>query len=37
MFEGLLERILLNYFGKVIDGVDKGHIHLGVLSGDLVI
>ena len=31
MFEGLLEKILLSYFGKFIDGVDKGHIQLGVL------
>jgi vacuolar protein sorting-associated protein 13A/C len=37
MFEGLLERILLSYFGKFIEGVDKRHIKLGVLSGNLII
>ncbi len=37
MFEGLLERLLLSYFGKFIDGIDKNHISLGVLSGNLII
>lgn len=37
MFEGLLERILLSYFGKYIDGVEKDHISLGILRGDLII
>jgi vacuolar protein sorting-associated protein 13A/C len=37
MFEGLLERLLLSYFGKFIDGVDKNRISLGVISGNLII
>lgn len=37
MFEGLLEIILLSYFGKFIEGVDKKYISLGVLQGNLVI
>lgn len=37
MFEGLLERILLAYFGQYIDGVEKDHISLGIFSGDLII
>lgn len=37
MFEGLLERILLSYFGKFIEGVNKKDIQLGVLSGNLII
>lgn len=37
MFEGLLERLLLSYFGKFIDGVNKNHISLGVMSGNLII
>ena len=37
MFEGLLERILLLYFGRFVDGVDQKNIKLGVLSGNLII
>ena len=37
MFEGLLERILLSYFGKWIVGIDKNNLQLGVWSGDVII
>lgn len=37
MFEGLIKRILITLFGKFIDGIDKNHIQLGVLSGNLII
>lgn len=37
MFEGLLYRILLTYFGKFIEGFDRRHISLGVMSGNLLV
>jgi len=37
MFEALLEKILLNYFGKFITGLDKNNLHLGVWRGDVLI
>lgn len=37
MFEALLEKILLSYFGKFITGLDKNNLHLGVWKGDVVI
>lgn len=37
MFEKILERILLTYFGKFISGFDKNNLSLGVWSGNIVI
>jgi vacuolar protein sorting-associated protein 13A/C len=37
MFEGLLEKILANYFGKYISGLDANNLHLGVWNGNIVI
>ncbi len=37
MFEGLLEKLLANYFGKYISGLDSNNLHLGVWSGNVVI
>jgi len=35
MFEKLLESVLVQYFGKYIDGIDEKSIQVGVFSGDL--
>jgi vacuolar protein sorting-associated protein 13A/C len=37
MFEKILEKILLNYFGKYLTGFDKNNLKLGVWSGNVVI
>lgn len=37
MFEKILERILLTYFGKFITGFDQNNLKLGVWSGNVVI
>ncbi len=37
MFEGLLEKLLANYFGKYISGLDSNNLHLGVWSGNVII
>jgi vacuolar protein sorting-associated protein 13A/C len=35
MFEGMLERVLTEYFGEYIDGLDKSHLSVGLLSGQV--
>ena len=35
MFESILERILKNYLGRFINGVDSNNLHLGVWKGDV--
>ena len=37
MLESILEKILLNYFGRFISGIDKNNLHLGVWRGDVLI
>lgn len=37
MFEKLLEKVLLQIFGKFIRGFDQNNIHLGVWSGNVEI
>ncbi|KAL4492372.1 hypothetical protein ABPG72_005507 [Tetrahymena utriculariae] len=37
MFESILERILNNYFGRFITGLDQNNLHLGVWKGDIKI
>ena len=37
MFEKILEKILIQYFGKFIIGLDKNNLKLGVWSGNVVI
>lgn len=37
MFEKILEKILLTYFGRFITGFDKTNLSLGVWSGNIVI
>ena len=37
MFESILEKVLLSYFGKFISGFDKQNIHVGIFKGDLII
>lgn len=37
MFEKILEKILLQYFGRFITGLDKNNLKLGVWSGNMVI
>jgi vacuolar protein sorting-associated protein 13A/C len=37
MFEKILEKVLLNYFGRFIDGLNKNNLKLGVWSGNVVI
>lgn len=37
MLEVLLEKILLKHFGRYLSGLDRGNIHLGVWSGNLLI
>lgn len=37
MFEKILEKVLLNHFGKFITGFDKNNLKLGVWSGNVVI
>jgi len=34
MFEGLLEKFLLDYFGAYVN-FDKHHLHLSVWQGDM--
>ena len=37
MFEKVLEKILLQHFGKFIQGFDKQNISLGVWSGNVMV
>lgn len=37
MFEKILEKILIQYFGRFITGLDKNNLKLGVWSGNMVI
>ena len=37
MFEKLLQKVLMNYFGRFIDGLDKNNLKLGVWSGNVAI
>ena len=37
MFESILERILLNNFGKYIDKLDQQNLSLGFWSGEIKI
>ncbi|CAD8061213.1 unnamed protein product [Paramecium primaurelia] len=37
MFEKILQRILLTYFGKFITGFDQTNLQLGIWSGNIVI
>lgn len=37
MFEALLEKILNKYLGRFIQGLDKNHLHVGVLGGNIQI
>jgi vacuolar protein sorting-associated protein 13A/C len=37
MLEGILEKILVSYFGNYLSGLNKSNIHLGVFSGNLII
>jgi len=37
MFELLLEKLLLKYLGRFIQGLDKNNLHLGVFSGNIII
>jgi vacuolar protein sorting-associated protein 13A/C len=37
MFEKILEKVLLTYFGRFISGLDKNNLKLGVWSGNVVI
>ena len=37
MLEGILEKILVSYFGTYLSGIDKNNIHFGVFSGNLII
>ena len=37
MFEKLLEKVLINYFGRFLSGLDKNNLKLGVWSGNVVI
>jgi len=31
MFEKILEKVLLNYFGLYIQGIDSNNLHLGYI------
>ncbi|CAD8214972.1 unnamed protein product [Paramecium octaurelia] len=37
MFEKILEKVLIQYFGKFISGLDKNNLKLGVWSGNMII
>lgn len=37
MFEKILEKIIISYFGKYINGIDKNNVHLGVFKGNVKI
>lgn len=37
MFEGILEKILLNYFGKYVNDINKNDLSLGIMKGDITI
>lgn len=37
MFEKILEKVLVSYFGRFISGLDKNNLKLGVWSGNVVI
>ncbi|CAD8214708.1 unnamed protein product [Paramecium pentaurelia] len=37
IFEKILEKVLIQYFGKFISGLDKNNLKLGVWSGNMVI
>lgn len=37
MLEGILEKILVSYFGTYLSGIDKSNIHFGVFTGNLII
>lgn len=37
MFEKILEKVLENYFGRFITGLDKNNLKLGVWSGNVAI
>lgn len=37
MFEKLLEKLLLTYFGPYVHGIDPNNLHVGIWSGDIKI
>jgi vacuolar protein sorting-associated protein 13A/C len=37
MFEKLLEKLLLTYFGTYVHGIDPNNLHVGIWSGDIKI
>lgn len=37
MFEKILEKLIISYFGKYINGLDKNNVHLGVFKGNVKI
>ena len=37
MFEKLLERIIMSYFGDFLNGIDQNNLHVGIWSGNISI
>lgn len=37
MFEGIIEKILVSYFGKYINDINKSDLSLGIMQGDFTI
>lgn len=37
MFEKILEKVLINYFGRFLSGLDKNNLKLGIWSGNVCI
>ena len=37
MFEKLLEKLIMTYFGDFVKGINPTHLHVGVWKGNIVI
>lgn len=37
MFEKLLERIIMSYFGDFLNGIDQNNLHVGIWNGNISI
>jgi vacuolar protein sorting-associated protein 13A/C len=37
MFEKILEKIIMTYFGDFLKGIDRNNLHLAIWKGNVVI
>ena len=35
MFEKLLEKVIMSYFGDYLNGIDPNNLHVGIWNGDI--